>query len=154
MYKYKEIKVPKFCESEGFYTTKAQSDLMSKIRSQNTECEILLRKTLWNLGYRYRKNVKSLPGKPDIVFRKFKLVIFIDGDFWHGFRWENRKPKLISNLGYWIPKIERNIQRDNEQKILLQKQGFKVLRFWEHEIKKQFDLCLKTIVDKIDQAKV
>lgn len=104
------IVVPQFNEENGFYTTKQRSELMSKIKSKNTKPEIKVRKALWALGFRYRKNVKELPGSPDIVFAKQRLVIFIDGEFWHGFNWESKKSKLVANRGFWIPKIERNIQ--------------------------------------------
>jgi len=142
----KKIFVPKFCESEGFYTTKEKSEMMGKIRSSNTRVEVQLRKALWKLGYRYRKNVKSLPGKPDIVFRKFKIVVFIDGDFWHGFEWETRKSKFKTNAKYWVPKIARNMQRDRETEKMLQERGFKILRFWEHEVRKNPDKCLDEII--------
>ena len=90
----------------GFNTTAARSRLMSKIKSQNTLPEIKLRKYLWNLGFRYRLNVAKLPGKPDIVISKSKLIIFIDGEFWHGYKWNQKKNKIKANRNYWIPKIE------------------------------------------------
>ena len=90
-YPEKQIKVPRFTEENGFYTTKKRSELMGKIKSKNTKPEISLRKALWHLGYRYRKNVKSLPGNPDLVFSKYKLAVFVDGEFWHGYNWEQKK---------------------------------------------------------------
>jgi len=149
MYKSHEIKVPKFCESEGFYTTAAKSEFMSKVRSKDTKYELKLRKALWGLGYRYRKNVKSLPGKPDIVFGKIKLVVFVDGDFWHGYNWEERKHNLKTNTRFWIPKIERNMQRDAQQTKLLEEQGYMVMRFWENELKTRFEECVGEVVGKI-----
>jgi DNA mismatch endonuclease, patch repair protein len=153
MYKTREIKVPKFCESEGFYTTKAKSEAMSKMRTRDTFYEIKLRKELWNRGYRYRKNDKTLPGKPDIVFGKYKLVIFVDGDFWHGYNWKNRKQDFKTNRGFWIPKIERNMQRDSEQNRALKEQGFLVIRFWENELKNKFDECTEKVVNAISKFK-
>ncbi|MBY0425310.1 MAG: very short patch repair endonuclease, partial [Cytophagales bacterium] len=100
-----EIEVPRFCEANGFYTTKARSAIMSTIRAKNTKPEIRLRKALWSQGIRYRKTLKNLPGKPDIVIRKYRLVIFVDGEFWHGYDWENKKATIKSNRGFWIPKI-------------------------------------------------
>jgi len=144
-YPEKKIIVPRFNEASGFYTTKSRSKLMGKIKSKNTKPEIKLRKALWNLGYRYRKNVNKLPGSPDIVFSKHKLVIFVDGEFWHGYNWEDKKKKIKSNRGFWIPKIERNIQRDKQNKIKLEDEGWVVLRFWEYEIKKNIDTCVETI---------
>lgn len=153
MPKYQEnrIKVPRFNESAGFYTTKARSRLMSKIRSQNTKSEIKLRKALWNLGIRYRKNVKALPGTPDIVISKYKTVIFIDGEFWHGFNWDKKKDKIKSNRAFWIPKIERNIQRDQQNNEALTRLGWKVFRFWDRQVKNEFGSCLLEILNYIDK---
>lgn len=120
---------------------------MSKIKSQNTKPELKLKKTLWNLGFRYRKNVKKLPGTPDIVFPKDKIVIFVDGEFWHGYNWEEKKTKIKTNRDFWIPKIERNIQRDKRNNQLLSESGWYVLRFWEHEIKKDFEDCINQIIN-------
>jgi len=106
---------------------------------------------LWALGLRYRLNVKSLPGKPDIVLRKYGLVIFVDGEFWHGFKWNERKEKIKSNRDFWIPKIERNIQRDNEVNRELEKMGFKVVRFWGHQINKDFNWCLGQVLNLVSE---
>ena len=152
MKKYPEqkIKVPRFKEELGFYTTKKRSLLMSKIRGKDTKPEVILRKTLWNIGIRYRKNVKKLPGKPDIVISKYKLIIFIDGEFWHGFNWKEKKTKIKSNREFWIPKIERNMQRDHEVNEQLKSQGWTVLRFWEQEVKKEFGKCIYEILQHTD----
>lgn len=143
------IVVPRFNEENGFYTTKQRSRLMSKIRSHDTKSELKLRKALWSLGYRYRKNVNKLPGCPDIVFGKFKLIIFIDGEFWHGYNWEAKKNKLKTNRGFWIPKIERNMIRDEQNNKLLTEQGWNIMRFWEKQVKKDFNSCLNSIVNYI-----
>lgn len=103
---------------------------MSKIRSKNTTPEIKLRKLLWNVGIRYRINYKELPGKPDIVINKYKLVIFVDGEFWHGYNWEEKRNKIKTNRDYWIPKIEKNRIRDAKNTRELEKLGYTVLRFW------------------------
>jgi len=123
--------------------------LMSKIHSENTKCEVQFRKALWNLGYRYRKNIKSLPGKPDIVFEKLKIAIFIDGDFWHGSMWKTRKPKLKANLKYWILKIERNMQRDHEINDQLKALGWTYLRFWESDVTKNENKCITKVIEEI-----
>jgi len=128
-----------------FQTTTSRSALMSKIKSKNTIPEVLLRKKLWNLGLRYRIHAGSLPGKPDIVFNRQKLAIFIDGEFWHGFKWENKKPKIVANRDYWVKKIEGNIRRDLFHSEKLTQMGFTVLRFWEHEIKKDINGCINII---------
>lgn len=148
-YPENEIIVPRFNESNGFYTTKQRSDLMSKIKAQDTKPEIKLRKALWNLGYRYRKNVKKLSGCPDIVYSRYKLAIFTDGEFWHGYKWNIKKSKIKTNRDFWIPKIERNMQRDRINNQLLADSGWFVLHFWEHELKKDFDGCVNRVIDYI-----
>ncbi|OQX82349.1 MAG: very short patch repair endonuclease [Bacteroidetes bacterium 4484_276] len=115
---------------------------MAKIKGVNTKPELKLRKALWGMGFRYRKNVKKLPGSPDLVFYKFKLAIFVDGEFWHGYNWEEKRGKIKSNRDFWIPKIERNMQRDRQNRRKLENEGWVVLRFWEQEIYKDFDNCI------------
>lgn len=128
-----------------FETTKQRSELMQKIRSIDTKPETLFRKSLWAKGIRYKKNNRKLPGKPDISISKQKIAIFIDGEFWHGFDWENKKQKIKANRDYWIPKIEKNIERDRNYKILLENDGWTVLRLWESEIKKKPSECLERV---------
>ena len=127
---------------------------MKKIKSSNTKAEILLRKKLWNAGFRYYKNYKKLPGKPDIVFVKFKIAIFVDGEFWHGFNWREKKKKIKSNRDYWLKKIGKNIKRDKKINSELKKMGWTVLRFWEKEIKNNLDNCLLIIVKCIEKKKI
>lgn len=129
-----------------FETTKERSELMQRIRSVDTKPEIQFRKSLWAKGVRYRKNNKRLPGNPDICISKQKIAIFIDGEFWHGFDWENKKRKIKANCDYWIPKIEKNIERDKKYKMLLENDGWTVLRFWEREIKKKPTECLEIVL--------
>lgn len=124
---------------------------MQHIKSNDTKIEILLRKSLWEKGYRYRKNYKNLPGKPDIVLMKYKIAIFCDGDFFHGRNWEVLKPRLekSNNSEYWINKISRNRQRDDEinKKLLLM--DWTVIRFWGKDILKNTDECVKVIEETI-----
>lgn len=124
---------------------------MQRIRSKDTGIEIILRKKLWAKGYRYRKNYSKLPGKPDIVFPKFKLAIFCDSDFFHGKNWEEQKKRISqgNNSQYWIPKIERNMERDREITEELQEQGWFVLRLWGSMIKKEPDKCIEVIEEAI-----
>jgi len=152
--KYTEnhIVVPRFNEVNGFYTTKQRSELMGKIKSQNTKPELKLKKALWNLGYRYRKNFKKLPGSPDIVYSKHKLAIFVDGEFWHGYNWSEKKTKIKTNREFWIPKIERNIQRDKQNNQLLKDNGWHVIRFWENELKKDFDGCVNKVISYLQDG--
>ncbi|HTF80307.1 MAG TPA: very short patch repair endonuclease [Cytophagales bacterium] len=147
------IKVPKFEEASGFYTTRQRSKIMSRIRGQDTTPEKKIKKALWAAGVRYKRSNKSLMGKPDIQLLRYNIVIFIDGDFWHGFDWENRRHKINSNKNFWIPKIERNMQRDKQVNAALSQQGFIVLRFWEHEIKNEFGKCLLHILNEINAQK-
>jgi len=130
------------------YPRETRSRVMSKIRSKQTRPEILLRKSLWRRGLRgYRINVKDLPGKPDIVFGPHKVAIFVDGCFWH------RCPRCFvepkSNREYWLPKIERNVARDQAADEQLQRMGWKVIRIWEHEIKGDVEECAERVTRQI-----
>ena len=146
--KYSEepIKVPRFNEASGFYTTPKRSKIMSKIRGKNTKPELAFRKALYAAGYRYRIDYKKLIGKPDILLKKYKTAVFIDGEYWHGHNWEERKPKVKTNREFWIAKIERNMQRDREVNTELRRLGYTIFRFWETEIKKELDTCLQKVV--------
>ena len=126
---------------------------MSHIRSKNTSIEVLLRKALWHEDIRYRKNLKTLPGKPDIAITKYKIAIFCDGEFWHGKNWETRKNTIISNREYWLPKIERNIIRDNKNDKELENMGWVVFRFRGNEINKNLVDCVNEIKETIYKIK-
>lgn len=145
-YSEERIKVPRFNEESGFYTTPERSRIMGKIRGKNTKPELAFRKALYAAGYRYRVDYKKLIGRPDIVLKKYKTAIFIDGEYWHGKNWEERKPKIKTNREFWIAKIERNMQRDNEVNLELNRLGYKVFRFWESDIKKELDICLNEVL--------
>jgi DNA mismatch endonuclease (patch repair protein) len=145
-YQEPKIKVPRFNEASGFYTTKKRSKIMSRIRGKNTKPELLFRKALWAKGVRYRVNSKQLPGRPDVSIKKYKLAIFIDGEFWHGYDWDEKKSKIKSNRGFWMPKIERNMQRDKEVNQQLYDLGYTVFRFWEKEIKTDLDKCINDVL--------
>ena len=114
---------------------------MKQVKSKGSEIEVLLQKELWRRGLRYRKNVKSIEGKPDIAFIGKKISVFCDSEFWHGYDWENRKNDFKSNTEFWISKIERNMQRDKDVTQKLQSEGWIVLRFWGKEIKKNLAEC-------------
>ena len=118
---------------------------MKQVKNKDSKIEILLRKELWNRGLRYRKNVKKILGKPDLAFIGKKIAIFCDSEFWHGYDWENRKKDFKSHQDFWIPKIERNIARDNEVTEMLQQQGWIVLRFWGKEIQSDVSRCADII---------
>lgn len=146
IYEEEKIKVPRFNEESGFYTTKKRSEMMSKIRGKNTKPELFLRKALWKKGVRYRVDNKRLPGKPDISIQKYKLAIFIDGEYWHGYNWNERKKSIKTNRDFWIPKIERNMQRDREVNKQLKDMDYIVFRFWTNEIKTNLDKCINDIL--------
>lgn len=124
---------------------------MKYIHSKNTKIEVILRKALWNAGFRYRKNYDKLPEKPDIALTKYKIAIFCDGEFFHGKDWEVLKPKLEkgNNPDFWIKKITRNQQRDDEVNKQLLFMGWTVIRFWGNEIKKNPEQCVKVVEEII-----
>ncbi|WP_182185497.1 very short patch repair endonuclease [Pectinatus frisingensis] len=122
---------------------------MINIKSTNTRPEIILRKALWKNGIHYRKNYGRLYGKPDIALTKYKIVIFVDGDFWHGKNFSKIKQQIKSNRAYWLPKIQRNIERDKEVNDELLREGWLVLRFWESDIKNNTDICVNKILEYI-----
>ncbi len=128
------------------FTPEKRSQVMRAIRGKDTSIEIILRKELWKRGIRYRKNCKGIVGHPDIAFIGKKVAVFCDSEFWHGYDWENRKGSIKSNRDYWIPKIERNIERDAEVNEKLKSDGWIVLRFWGKEIQKDVSSCAKTIM--------
>ena len=118
---------------------------MKQVKNKDSKIEIALRKELWIRGLRYQKNVTSIFGKPDLIFKCKKVAVFCDSEFWHGFNWEERKKDFKSHQEFWIPKIERNMERDKEVTEELQKQGWTVLRFWGKEIKKNAGGCADII---------
>ncbi|EDY32047.1 DNA mismatch endonuclease Vsr [[Ruminococcus] lactaris ATCC 29176] len=118
---------------------------MQAIRNKDSDIELLLRRELWKRGIRYRKNVKSVLGHPDIAFIGKRVAVFCDSEFWHGYDWENRKNDIHTRREFWIPKIERNIQRDIEVTEGLQNEGWIVLRFWGKDIKKNVSECADII---------
>ena len=137
-------------------TKEQRSKNMRNIKSKDTSIEMLLRKTLWHKGYRYRKNYKKLPGKPDIALTKYKIAIFCDSEFFHGKDWEVLKPRLEKgdNSEYWVRKISRNRERDDEINKQLLFAGWTVIRFWGKDIKRKTDECVKVIEETIFEMKV
>ena len=119
-------------------TPEQRSFTMSRIRSKDTKAELRLRRLLHHRGLRYRVHANWLPGKPDIVFTKRRVAVFVDGDFWHGWKFEEWADKLKP---YWRQKIERNRGRDRQHESHLQELGWTVIRIWEHEVKDDPELC-------------
>jgi DNA mismatch endonuclease (patch repair protein) len=134
-------------------TKEQRSQNMSKIRSKDTLPEILIRKALWRMGYRYRLYYKLLPGKPDIVITKYKIVIFVHGCFWH--RHENcieaSRPK--TNSEYWETKINKNIERDKKYQEEIKRLGWKVIIIWECNVKKDIEENIKLVGKQLDKIK-
>lgn len=126
---------------------------MQAVKSKGSKIELLLAKALWTKGYRYRKNDRSVFGKPDLTFKKLKVAIFIDSEFWHGKDWETRKHDHKSNEDFWHKKIEGNIRRDKEVNKHLLKENWQVLRFWGKDIQKNLHYCITKIEKTINETK-
>ena len=125
---------------------------MSQIKGKNTKPEMKLRKILWSKGWRgYRVRNNSIYGKPDIYFPKYKTAVFVDGCFWHKCPECYREPK--SRKEFWVSKLNRNVQRDGEVDKELDKLGFKVLRYWEHEIKTNAEKVAESIIFELEAHK-
>ncbi len=124
---------------------------MQNIKGRDTRIEVIFRKALWQKGYRYRKNDKKLPGHPDIVLTRYKIAIFCDGEFFHGKDWDSLKVRLenSNNSQFWIDKISRNRQRDQEINRRLLFEGWTVLRFWGQDIKKHTEECVRVVEEAI-----
>jgi DNA mismatch endonuclease (patch repair protein) len=118
---------------------------MRRVKNRDSAIELMLRKELWSRGLRYRKNVKTIYGKPDIAFIRKKVAVFCDSEFWHGYAWEITQDEFHCKRDFWIPKIERNIQRDKEVNEKLRSEGWIVLRFWGREIMRDPGACADLI---------
>lgn len=126
------------------FTKEKRSEIMSKIRGKNTKIELAVFRGLRKRGIYFQRYYKSPVGTPDIALPRKKKAIFIDGDFWHGYQFSKFKKRLPKE--YWLEKIERNMKRDRSNRAKLRKNGWKVLRVWEHEIKKDLDRVLEKII--------
>lgn len=131
------------------HTPEQRSKNMRAIKSTGTKDEIRLAKALWHLGYRYRKNDKTVFGKPDLTFKKYMIAVFVDSEFFHGKDWETEKQRIKSNQEFWYKKIERNIERDKEVNQYLRSDNWTVLRFWSSEIKNNLQDCVNMIVNEL-----
>lgn len=134
-------------------TKKQRSKNMQAVKSSGSKIEVKLSKALWNLGYRYRKNDKTVYGTPDITMKRYKLAIFVDSEFWHGKDWNEKKYDFKSNKDFWIKKIERNIQRDKDVNRKLRKDEWKVLRFWGKKVNNNLINCIKKIEQTIEKIR-
>ena len=124
---------------------------MQRVKNKDSEIELSLRKALWSKGLRYRKNVKSVFGHPDIAFIGKKIAVFCDSEFWHGYDWERRKNDFKVRQDFWLPKIERNMERDREVNERLEAEGWIVIRFWGKEIKSDVNACAEKIKKAVEE---
>jgi DNA mismatch endonuclease, patch repair protein len=127
-----------------------RSECMSRVKSKDTGLEKLVRSELHRRGLRFRKHTKELPGKPDVVFARIKVAVFIDGDFWHGYRFSEMEHKLSD---FWKEKIKTNIRRDHRNFRKLRKMGWRVIRVWQHQIKRDLDACVARIVKVVEESR-
>ena len=134
-------------------TTSQRHKNMSRIRSKDTSIELILRKALWHHGIRYRKNYKKLPGTPDIAITKYRIAIFCDSEFFHGKDWEKLQLRLAngSNSSYWLKKISRNMERDQDVEKTLRSREWTVIRFWGNDITKNTQDCVRVIEEAIEE---
>lgn len=141
-------KVPRYSSFKP--ASETASRIKQRNRSRDTKAEVLLRKELWRRGLRYRLHARDLPGKPDIVFRSARVVVFCDGDFWHGRRWQQRRQKLAggANAPYWTAKIAANVARDRRDNRALRAAGWRVVRLWETDILRNIDRA----AEKVERA--
>ena len=135
------------------YSKQKRSEIMSKISGKETKPEILVRKFLFANGFRYRKNDKKLPGKPDIVLPKYKIVIFVHGCFWHGHKGCSKAIKPSTNKDFWNTKIGKNIIRDKKVQETLKEIGRKVIVIWECQLRNQ-ELLKQTLSKVINKIKM
>lgn len=126
---------------------------MQAIKNRGTRIEIVLAKALWSKGLRYRKNDKSVFGKPDLTFKRHKIAIFCDSEYFHGYNWEENKKRIKTNTDFWVKKIESNICRDKIVNEKLTDNGWIVLRFWGNDIKKTLPECVERIISCIEVRK-
>lgn len=125
---------------------------MQAVKSKDSKMEVKFRSSLWRRGFRFFKNVKSLPGKPDVVFPKKKIAIFLDSCFWHGCPLHLKLP--VSNADYWRNKIEKNRNRDKEINTIYKEMNWKILRIWEHDLKTDFESCLVKVTQNLENQRI
>ena len=131
-------------------TDEATSKRMANVKLKHGKGETILSKILWHDGFRFNLNLKKLPGSPDIAIKKYHIAVFVDGEFWHGKDWEERKPRLKRNREYWIEKIEENMARDKKVDRQLLDMGWTPVHFWAKEVEKDPEGCIDRIIDLIE----
>jgi DNA mismatch endonuclease (patch repair protein) len=130
-------------------TKEQRRENMQAIRSKETKDEVLLTKTLWRRGLRYRKNDKTVFGRPDLTFKRYKLAIFVDSEYFHGKDWDTEKYRIKTNRDFWWTKIESNIKRDKQVNEELVREGWIILRFWSKEVRKNLVSCVEKIEENL-----
>lgn len=136
------------------HTPEQRRKNMQAVKNKDSKIERRLREELWKRGLRYRKNVKSVFGHPDIAFIGKKIAVFVDSEFWHGYDWENQKNDFKSHREFWIPKIERNIRRDIEVTEKLTSTGWTVIRFWGKDVMKNVEQCAEIVERTVKNEQV
>jgi len=129
------------------------SGIMRKVKSSGSKMENSLGKSMWSLGLIYRKQYRMISGKPDFAFPSVKVAVFCDSNFWHGYQWKKSRSAFKRRKRYWFKKIERNMARDKKVNKELKKEGWKVMRFWEHEIEKELDQCAQKVFVTVEKRK-
>ncbi len=148
----KSAKVIAVSHSGDVLTPEQRRRCMQANKSKGTKPELAMGRLLWSCGIRYRKHPRDIAGTPDFCIRKYKLAIFVDGEFWHGRDWEHKKASLRSNRDFWVAKIERNIRRDRRVDAELTRRGWTVLRFWESDIRRNTGICLRRVLEHINHC--
>lgn len=138
---------------KSYDTDEATSRRMSHVKLKRGREEVALAKTLWHKGYRYRLNYKALPGSPDIVITKYRIAIFVDGEFWHGYKWDEKKNRIKRNRDYWVQKIEENIHRDVQVDQMLRSLGWEPIHFWSKDVSKNLMDCIESVEELIYKRK-
>jgi len=129
-------------------TPEQRSYCMSRIKGKDTGLETRVRSELHRRGFRFRKHLKELPGKPDVVFTKAKVAVFIDGDFWHGYRFPTWEHKVSD---FWKTKISKNRERDAKNHRRLRDMGWTVIRLWQHDLERDFEGSIGEIVSALEK---
>ena len=135
-------------------TPEQRKKCMQSNKSTGTKPELVLAKAMWALGLRYRKNSGSIFGKPDFSFKKYKVAVFVDGEFWHGKDWERKNAEIKGNREFWITKIERTIRRDMEVTGRLKAEGWTVLRFWSNDVVKNTTYCAEKVKEIVQARRI
>lgn len=147
------MKMPKSPSFRGLVpASPLTSETKRRNRAKNSKPELILRRALFRRGARYRLHARDLPGQPDLIFGRAKLAVFVDGDFWHGRNWRQRRKRLASgsNASYWIAKIESNRLRDSRHSAALRALGWEVVRIWESTLTRDSDAVVEKILDLLE----